>query len=98
MKTWGRFLLAMLIASSAVIATAAPALAQEELVVQPCSELIRLAANYEEDLKTVDIVLGAAIEAGDMDKIKIYKLRKAAVKKQLTAILKAIDIKDCVKP
>jgi len=98
MKTWGRFLLAILITASAMSAALGPAFGEEELVVQPCLELIRLAANYEEDLKTVDTVLGAAIDAGDMEKIKVYKLRKAAVKKRLSAVMKAIEIKDCVKP
>lgn len=67
----------------------------EELVVKPCSELIRMASNYQEDLKTVDTMLGVAIDAGDLDKIKVYKLKKSSVQKDLDAVLKAIDLKEC---
>jgi hypothetical protein len=68
----------------------------EELVVKNCSELIRMAQVYQEDLKTVDTVLGSAIDAGNMDQIKNYKLKKGAVKKQLESVMKAIDLKGCV--
>jgi hypothetical protein len=68
----------------------------EELIVKNCNELIRMAQTYQEDLKTVDTVLGSAIDAGSMDRIKNYKLKKAAVKKQLESVMKAIDIKGCV--
>ncbi|MGO9570360.1 MAG: hypothetical protein ACLP5H_22745 [Desulfomonilaceae bacterium] len=68
----------------------------EELIVKNCTELIRIAQVYQEDLKTVDTVLGSAIDAGNMDRIKNYKLKKAAVKKQLESVMKAIDIKGCV--
>lgn len=72
-------------------------LCAEELVVRTCSDLVRLANSYQEDLKTVDTMLGVAIDAGDLDKIKAYKLKKAAVQKQLNAVLKAIEIKECAK-
>jgi hypothetical protein len=68
----------------------------EELIVKKCPELIRMAQTYQEDLKTVDTVLGSAIDAGNMDRIKNYKLKKGAVKKQLESVMKAIDIKGCV--
>ncbi len=68
----------------------------EDLVVKNCTELIRMAQVYQEDLKTVDTVLGSAIDAGNMDRIKNYKLKKRAVRKQLESVMKAIDIKDCV--
>jgi len=68
----------------------------EELIVKNCAELIRMAQTYQEDLKTVDTVLGSAIDAGNMDRIKNYKLKKGAVKKQLESVMKAIDIKGCV--
>jgi hypothetical protein len=67
----------------------------EELVVKKCSELVRMAENYQADLKTVDTVLGSAIDAGTMDRIKNYKLKKSVVKKQLDSVLKAIEIKGC---
>ena len=68
----------------------------EDLIVKNCTELIRMAQIYQEDLKTVDTVLGSAIDAGNMDQIKNYKLKKGAVKKQLESVMKAIDIKGCV--
>jgi hypothetical protein len=68
----------------------------EDLVVKNCGELIRMAQVYQEDLKTVDTVLGSAIDAGNMDRIKNYKLKKRSVKKQLESVMKAIDIKGCV--
>lgn len=80
-----------------VFATNSISLCAEELVVKPCSDLIRIANGYQEDLKTVDTMLGAAIEAGDLDKIKSYKLRKSAVQKQLDVVLKAIEIKECAR-
>ncbi len=80
-----------------ILATVSLSLCAEELVVKPCGELIRLANSYQEDLKTVDTMLGVAIEAGDLDKVKAYKLKKSAVQKQLDAVLKAIEIKECAK-
>jgi hypothetical protein len=77
-------------------ALTAGASSADELVVKSCSELIRMAQVYQEDLKTVDTVLGAAIDGGNMDQIKSYKLRKGAVKKQLQSVMKAIDLKGCV--
>jgi len=67
----------------------------EELVVKKCSELVRMAQNCQEDLKTVDTVLGSAIDAGTMDRIKNYKLKRSVVRKQLESVLKAIEIKGC---
>lgn len=69
----------------------------DDLIVKDCSELLRLAEAYQEDLKTLDVVLGAAIEAGNMVTIRTYKLKKAGFKKRLSAVLKAIEIKECVK-
>jgi hypothetical protein len=69
----------------------------DDLIVKSCSELIRMAQVYQEDLKTVNMVLGSAIDAGNMDRIKSYKLKKGAVKKQLDSVMKAIDLKGCVK-
>jgi len=69
----------------------------EELVVKNCSELMRIAQNLQDDLKTVDTILGSAISAGNMAVIRNYKLKKAAVQKDLEAALKAIEAKACVK-
>ncbi|HMK36318.1 MAG TPA: hypothetical protein VK463_14685 [Desulfomonilaceae bacterium] len=72
-----------------------PALA-EDLLLKSCQELVRLAQNYQTDLKTVDTVLGSAIEAGNMDRIRNYQLKKNAVRKQLDSVLRAVDLRGCV--
>ena len=69
----------------------------DELVVKNCEELLRMAQNLREDMKTVDTMLGSAIEAGNMDRINNYKMRKASVQKQLQSVLQAIEIRSCVK-
>lgn len=69
----------------------------EDLIVKTCPELLRMAETAHEDMRTVDTMLGSAIEAGNMDKIKNYKLKKAAVRKQLESVLNAIDLRGCVK-
>jgi hypothetical protein len=74
-----------------------PAVAEDELIVKGCQELMHMAKNYQEDLKTVDTVLGSAIDAGGIDRIKNYQLKKNAVRKQLESVLRAIDLKGCVK-
>lgn len=38
----------------------------QELLVKNCSELITMAQTLEADLKTVDTILGSAIQAGNM--------------------------------
>ncbi|MGB9618107.1 MAG: hypothetical protein ACP5M0_08100 [Desulfomonilaceae bacterium] len=92
-----RFLCLIVLTMGLLVAASPVALCAEELVVKPCADLIRLANSYRDDLKTVDTMLGVAIEAGDLDKIKAYKLKKSAVQKQLDAVLKAIEIKECAK-
>ncbi len=80
------------------IASFGPAYALENgLVVKSCPELMRMAEQYHEDLRTVDMVLGSAIDSGTMDRIKSYKLRKSAVRQQLDDVVKALEIKGCVK-
>jgi len=85
----------LIVAILGTLFIAGPSFAAEELVVKKCSELVRMAENYQADLKTVDTVLGSAIDAGTMDRIKNYKLKKSVVKKQLESVLKAIEIKGC---
>lgn len=68
----------------------------EDLGAKSCSELLRMAQAYQQDLKTVDIVLGSAIDAGNLDRIKSYKLRKNAVRRDLQAVLRALTVKECV--
>jgi hypothetical protein len=75
-------------------ASGAPA---AELVTKSCTELIAIADGYQQDLKTVDLMLASAIDAGELDRIKTYRLKKNALKKKLDAVLKAIDIKSCSK-
>ncbi len=96
MKKRSGFSLSALIAGFAIV-LASSNLFADDLIVKDCSELLRMAEAYQEDLKTVDIVLGAAIDAGNMVTIKTYKLKKAGFTKQLNAVLKAIEIKECVK-
>jgi hypothetical protein len=86
--------LALTVLALALLASAAHT---EDLLDTKCSELVRLAEAYQQDLKTVDTVLGSAIDSGDMDRIKNYKLKKGAVKKNLESVLKAIELKGCIK-
>ena len=74
----------------------APYTYAEDLLVKDCAELIRLAQGYQQDLKTIDTVLGSAIDTGNMTQIKKYKLKKGAAQKQLNAVMKAISMKGCV--
>jgi hypothetical protein len=69
----------------------------QELLVKNCSELIAMAQTLEADLKTVDTVLGSAIQAGNMVQIRKYKLKRAAVQKDLNSVLSAINYKSCTK-
>jgi len=96
MRRWTQGWFTVLLAGLMLSFSAAPSFA-DELITMSCSELIRLATNYQEDVKTIDTVLGAAIEAGNLENIKIYKLKKAAAQKNLDATLKAIDLKACAK-
>lgn len=79
-----------------VMITALPVFS-EELIVKSCQELIRLATDFQQDLKTVDTMLGVAIDAGNLENIRIYRLKKSAAQKELDAVLKAIDLKECAK-
>lgn len=96
MRRWTLGWLVALLSGCMFSFSAAPSFA-EELITKSCAELIRLATNYQEDVKTIDTVLGAAIDAGNLEAIKIYKLKKAAAQKDLDAALKAIDLKECAK-
>jgi hypothetical protein len=80
-----------------VLGLAGPSVA-EDLTVKTCAELVRIAEGCQQDLKTVDTVLGSAIDAGSMDRIRSYKLRKAEVKKRLKAVMRALEFKECVLP
>ncbi len=68
----------------------------DDLLAKSCAELIRLAQGYQQDVKTIDTVLGSAIDSGNMTQIKNYKLKKGAALKQLDSVMKAISIKGCV--
>jgi len=72
-------------------------LSAQDLLETQCPVLMRMAETYQQDLKAVDTLLQAAIESGDMDRIKNYKLKKGVVQKQLNSILSAIDTKGCAK-
>ncbi len=86
-------------AGALVAALALPAASSaiaEDLLTKSCPQLIRMAQSYQQDLKTVDTVLGSAIDAGTMQRIKKYKLKKASVRNKLTQVMKAIEVKGCV--
>jgi hypothetical protein len=40
-------------------------------------------------------VLGSAIDAGNMDRIKTYRLKRAEIKRKLSSVLRVIDLKEC---
>lgn len=69
----------------------------EEIIVKNCTELMRMAQNLQEDLKTTDIMLGAALDAGSMQNVKTYKLKKETAKQKLEAVLQAINLRGCSK-
>ncbi len=69
----------------------------QDLLENKCSELMRMADTFQQDLKAVDTVLGSALDGGDMDRIRSYKLKKGVVKKQLDSVMKAIDLKGCAR-
>ncbi|MFH1115823.1 MAG: hypothetical protein V1792_18085, partial [Pseudomonadota bacterium] len=78
MKTNGKIVLSLVGASALVFMALAP-LSAEDLAAKSCAELVRMAESYQQDLKTVDTVLGSAIDAGNMDRIQSYQLKKDAV-------------------
>jgi len=75
----------------------ASTLSAQDLLETQCPVLMRMAETYQQDLKAVDTLLQAALESGDMDRIKSYKLKKGVVQKQLNSVLSAIDTKGCAK-
>ena len=72
-------------------------LSAQDLLETQCPVLMRMAETSQQDLKAVDTLLQAALESGDMDRIKTYKLKKGVVQKQLNSVLSAIDTKGCAK-
>jgi hypothetical protein len=91
-------LLRMFIAAALFTLLTGSMAVSEDLVVRGCPDLLRLADSCRDDVKTADMVLGSVIDAGSIDMIKNYKLRKQAAQKQLESVLKALDLKGCVKP
>ncbi len=94
MKTNGKIGASLVGAMAAVLVAAAPLFA-EDLAAKSCAELVRMAQSYQQDLNTVDTVLGSAIDAGNLDRIRSYKLRKDTVKRHLKSLLQTIDLKGC---
>jgi hypothetical protein len=82
--------------AAAILFGLVPAYA-DDLLGKDCPQLVRIAENYQSDLKTVETVLGSAIDAGNLDRIKNYKLRRAVIKQQLDAALRALEVKGCAK-
>jgi hypothetical protein len=87
----------MAAAALSLFFSAAPA-ASSAQSRESCSELIQRAQTYQQDIKTVNIVLSSAIDAGNIDRIKTYKLKRSALKKELESVLKAIQSNDCASP
>lgn len=67
----------------------------EELIIKSCTELMRLAEACRDDLRAVNIVLGSAVDAGDLDRIRNYKIRRDAAKRQLEQVVKVLELKGC---
>ena len=86
---------AAIVGCLALFVAVAPAWA-EDLTAKGCDELLRMAQTYEQDLKTVNTVLGSAIDGGNMDRIRNYKLKRAEVQRRLKSVLRVIDLKECV--
>lgn len=68
-----------------------------DLGAKSCNELMRMAESHQQDLSAVDTVLGSAIDIGNMERVRSYKLRKGAVKQRLESIMKALQFKGCLK-
>jgi hypothetical protein len=82
-------LLTMLLTAGAAVS--------EELVVTSCPELLRMADSCRDDIRAADTMLGSAIDAGSLEMIKNFKLRKEAARKHLDSVIKALELKGCVK-
>lgn len=87
---------AAIVGCLALFVALAPAWA-EDLTAKGCQELMRMAQTYEQDLKTVNTVLGSAIDGGNLDRIRSYKLKRAEVQRRLNSVLRVIDLKECVR-
>lgn len=97
MDRWFRCLIVTIAVGSAVLLSAPPSFS-EELVVKSCQDLIGMAENCRQDLRTVGAMLGSAVDVGDIQRIRNYKLKRSALQKQLQSVLKALEIKECVMP
>lgn len=82
--------------SAALVFCLTGAASADCLECKSCAELLRLAQIYQEDLKTVNTVLGSAIEYGSMERIKNYKLKKGSVQREMQDVMRAIGAKGCV--
>ncbi|MBI5568920.1 MAG: hypothetical protein HY914_03155 [Desulfomonile tiedjei] len=89
-------LFTMIAAAALVVLPATPGFT-DSFVVQSCTELLRMADAYRDDFKTANVILGSAIDAGDMEKVRAYKLKKSAAKQSLDTVVKALELKGCLK-
>lgn len=96
MKRTNRLRLTLIAAMLITVFTASAAVS-EELVVASCPDLLRMVDSYKDDMRAADTMLGSAIDAGSLEMIKNYKLRKEAAKKHLDSVIKALELKGCVK-
>lgn len=76
----------------AVVGTAAAS----DIEARHCDDLLKLAEGLRRDMRTVDLMLGSAIDSGDMERIQAYRLKKDTLKKQLESAMKSIRAAECV--
>jgi hypothetical protein len=63
-----------------------------------CDKLMKAAEGLRRDLKTIDIVLDAAADAGNGEREHAYRLKKQAIQKELDSAMKSIRAAECVTP
>jgi hypothetical protein len=61
-----------------------------------CAELIQLAKQSQQDLRAIKTVLRSAIAAGNVERVRSYKLDKGAMTKKAQMIMNALESKGCL--
>ena len=61
-----------------------------------CAELIYLAKQSQQDLRAIKTVLRSAIAAGNVERVRSYKLDKGAMTKKARMIMNALESKGCL--
>ncbi len=68
----------------------------ECLECKSCTQLITLAKQHQQDLRTINAALGSALAGGNLDMAKSYKLTRASVTREAQLVMNAIEIKGCL--